>query len=105
MTHRSYNVLFLCTGNSARSILAEAITNNLLIAAGKFKGFSAGSYPKDQPNPFALELLRQNGYRPRAYGAKAGTSLPSLTPRRSTSSLRCAIRPQGSSALTGRVSP
>jgi len=60
LTHRPYNVLFLCTGNSARSILAEAITNNLSITAGKFRGFSAGSHPKDQPNPFALELLARN---------------------------------------------
>jgi len=60
VTHRPYNVLFLCTGNSARSILAEAITNNLSITAGKFRGFSAGSHPKEQPNPLALELLRQN---------------------------------------------
>ena len=61
MTHRPYNVLFLCTGNSARSILAEAITNNLAITAGKLKGFSAGSHPKDRPNPFAIELLKKNG--------------------------------------------
>lgn len=61
VAHHPYNVLFLCTGNSARSILAEALTNNLSITAGKFKGFSAGSHPKETPNPFALELLHQNG--------------------------------------------
>jgi arsenate reductase (thioredoxin) len=60
VSHRPYNVLFLCTGNSARSILAEAITNNLAITAGKFKGYSAGSQPKDRPNPFAIELLKKN---------------------------------------------
>jgi arsenate reductase (thioredoxin) len=58
--HRKYNVLFLCTGNSARSILAEAAINNLAISSGKFQGFSAGSHPKDQPNPFALELLKRS---------------------------------------------
>ncbi len=58
MTHRPYNLLFLCTGNSARSILAEAITNHF--AAGKLEGFSAGSHPKDRPNPFAIELLKKN---------------------------------------------
>ena len=62
MSHRPYNVLFLCTGNSARSILGEAAINNLSISQGKFKGFSAGSHPKGQVNPFALELLKRNNF-------------------------------------------
>jgi len=53
-------VLFLCTGNSARSILAEAVMNHLASHDGRFRAFSAGSFPKSEPNPFALDLLRKN---------------------------------------------
>ncbi|MFA5952371.1 MAG: arsenate reductase ArsC [Hyphomicrobium sp.] len=60
MTERPFNVLFLCTGNSARSILAEAIINRE--GMGKFKGYSAGSQPRGAVHPFTLNLLQQLNY-------------------------------------------
>lgn len=58
MSTAPYNVLFLCTGNSARSIIAESLLNQL--GAGRFKAFSAGSRPKGQVHPFTIDLLERS---------------------------------------------
>jgi protein-tyrosine-phosphatase len=81
MADKVYNVLFLCTGNSARSILAESLLNTL--GRGKFRGFSAGSFPKGQVHPMAIELLERmnlptTGLRSKSWDEFAMAGAPPL---------------------------
>ena len=64
-----YNVLFLCTGNSARSVMAEAILNR--VGAGKFHAYSAGSHPKGQVHPETIRLLQSLGYDTSGFRSKS----------------------------------
>ncbi|MVZ96492.1 arsenate reductase ArsC [Sphingorhabdus sp. IMCC26285] len=79
MADRVYNVLFLCTGNSARSILAESLLNH--DGAGRFRAFSAGSFPKGQVHPMALDVLKSlgfphEGFRSKSWGEFSDTDAP-----------------------------
>jgi protein-tyrosine-phosphatase len=69
MADHPFNVLFLCTGNSARSIMAEAILNKL--GQGKFRAYSAGSQPKGQVNPQTIQLLQSLGYDTLGFRSKS----------------------------------
>jgi protein-tyrosine-phosphatase len=81
MDDKNYNVLFLCTGNSARSIIGECLLNQL--GQGRFRGFSAGSQPKGEIHPIALDLLRRQNFpvddlRSKNWDEFSGTDAPPL---------------------------
>ena len=69
MSDRPYNVLFLCTGNSARSIMAEAILNK--VGAGRFRAYSAGSHPRGAVHPETLRLLQSLGFETSGFRSKS----------------------------------
>lgn len=81
MTDRTYNVLFICTGNAARSILAEGLMNEL--GGGRFRAYSAGSHPNGTVNPFALDTLesfhiRADGFRSKNWDEFAKPDAPQM---------------------------
>jgi arsenate reductase (thioredoxin) len=82
MADRVFNVLFLCTHNSARSVMAEALLNS--VGGGRFRAFSAGSHPSGTPNPFALEKVSSLGYaaadavRSKSWDEFATTDVPHM---------------------------
>ena len=81
MSEKVFNVLFLCTGNSARSVIAEAVLNQL--GRGRFKAFSAGSMPTGSVNPHVLDLLQRNnmpteGIRSKSWDEFASPDAPKL---------------------------
>jgi protein-tyrosine-phosphatase len=99
MTKSSFNVLFLCTGNSARSIMAECILNRE--GKGRFHAFSAGSQPKGAVHPFAIDLLRRTNYataglRSKIWEEFAGADAPALdfvSPSATTPNEVCPVWP------------
>ncbi len=83
MGTNDFTILFLCTGNTARSILAEGTLNHLPINGGRFRAFSAGSHPKGELNPFAIELLERQGIsttglRSKSWDEFSGRGAPDL---------------------------
>lgn len=68
-TGKTYNVLFLCTGNSARSVIAEALLNRE--GRGRFRAYSAGSFPKGQINPHAIPIVESLGFRAEDFRSKS----------------------------------
>jgi arsenate reductase (thioredoxin) len=102
MSDHPYNVLFLCTGNSARSIFAESILRK--DGAGRFNAFSAGSHPKGKINPFALKVLDAYGYPTEGFRSKGWGEFARPARRNWTSSSRSATPPPAKPVHSGRAS-
>ena len=99
MTDRVFNVLFLCTGNSARSVIAESILRK--DGAGRFRAFSAGSHPKGTVNPFALKVLRAFDYPTDGLRSKSWDEFATPTRQKCISSSPSATTPPGRPARCG----
>jgi protein-tyrosine-phosphatase len=102
MTDRVFNVLFLCTGNSARSILAESILRK--DGGGRFDAYSVGSHPNGRVNPLALKTLEAFEYPAEGFRSKSWKNSPRRTLRNSTSCSPSATARRAKSVRHGRVS-
>ena len=96
------NVLFICTGNSARSIMAEAVINRA--GQGRFRAFSAGSHPKGHIHPYAIDILKRLHYDVADFAPRVGPNSPAPTGPSSISPSRSATTPRPKRARYGRGS-
>ena len=101
MVDQPFNVLFLCTGNSARSIFAECLVNHL--GQGRFRGYSAGSHPKGEVHPLTIRELQRNGLPTDGLRSKDMAEFERLMPRRWISSSPSVTRRPRKSVRSGRA--